>query len=100
MKVDDTEFAAAVAAFDDDLAGIGLHSVNVSFLDGEQQAALISCLVGALAFTPRVQNPAQHATDRDFRELATHIDRSGFDDTRAELERRIREGLPLFGDDE
>lgn len=56
--------------------------------------------VGDQAWSARVQNPEQDTTETEFRKMAVEMEKDKFEETRAELERRMREGRDLLGDAE
>lgn len=56
--------------------------------------------VGDQAWSDRVQNPEQDSTETEFRKMAVETEKEKFEETRAELERRMREGKDLLGGEE
>lgn len=53
--------------------------------------------VGDQAWSDRVQNHEQYTTEAEFRKMAVQMEKDKFEETKAELERRMREGKDLLG---
>lgn len=73
--------------------------------DGDQGMAMrpvmvLNFSVGDVAWSDRIQNPAQDTTEAEFRKMAVEAEKEKFEETRAELERRLREGKDLLGGDD
>lgn len=94
---------AAIEALTEEIAaelrGIGLHHPDITAVetpDG-QVAFVVDALIGDLAFSDRVQRPAdQDDIDAEFAKLTGEQTANEFLDRRADLQRRIDEGRPLF----
>jgi hypothetical protein len=52
--------------------------------------------VGDAAWSDRVQNPKQDTTESEFRQLAAQAERERFEEMKAEMERKLREGKGIF----
>lgn len=56
--------------------------------------------VGDQAWSDRVQNAEQYTTEAEFRKMAVQMEKDKFEETRAELERRMQEGEEILGTDD
>lgn len=69
-------------------------------MDGMQPVMVGNFAVGDAAWSDRIQNPQQDSTEAEFRKMAVEAEKEKFEETRAELERRLREGKDLLGGEE
>lgn len=67
---------------------------------GPRKAFVANFTVGDVAWSDRVQNPAQDATESEFRQLAAQAEREKFEEMKAEMERKLAEGKGIFDDRE
>lgn len=67
---------------------------------GFQPAMVANFTVGDAAWSDRVQNAEQYTTEAEFRKMAVQTEREKFEETKAELERRLREGKDILGGDD
>lgn len=80
-------------------AGLAMNPIPND--DGTHGAAMIvNMTVGDAAWSDRVQNPEQDSTEAEFRKMAVEMEKDKFEETKAELERRLREGKDLLGGEE
>lgn len=63
-------------------------------------AMVVNFTVGDQAWSDRIQNPEQDSTETEFRKMAVEMEKDKFEETRADLERRLREGKNILGGDE
>lgn len=68
--------------------------------DGEKVVVVAQFTVGDIAWSDRVQNPQQEDADMEFRKMAVDLEKDAFEAKRAELERKLKEGKPIFGDED
>lgn len=98
-KADELENAARKVGLY--LRDAGLTMVPNLHGDVAMEPALIANFtVGDQAWSDRVQNPEQNSTEAEFRKMAVEMEKDKFEETRAELERRLREGKDLLGSDD
>lgn len=60
-------------------------------------ALVANFTVGDQAWGDRVQNPDKNSTEAEFRKMAVEMEKDKFEETKAELERRLREGKDILG---
>lgn len=89
---------------------IGLYAENIAIgvpiggpniPEGEEQMVLVAQFtLGDIAFSDRVQNPQADETDMEFRKMAVDLEKDQFEAKRQEIERKLKEGKPIFGEDD
>lgn len=65
--------------------------------DEEEKVVVVANFtIGDVAWSDRVQNPQADETDMEFRKMAVDLEKDQFEAKRAEIERRLKEGKPIF----
>lgn len=65
-----------------------------------QPVMVLNFSVGDVAWSDRVQNPAQDTTESEFKKMAVQMEKDKFEEMREEMERRLREGKGVFEEGE
>lgn len=79
---------------------IGLSAAPNPATMGIEPVMVANFTVGDLAWSDRVQNAEQYTTEAEFRKMAVQTEKEKFEETKAELERRLREGEDLLGQED
>jgi len=98
---DDDRMAALAQQLEDELRKIGLYANHIDQMNGDGRVAIVvDANIGDIAFSDRVQAPTDHEMRSQFRGIERDLNRSSFEDEKADLERRAAEGKGFFDDDE
>lgn len=96
-KVDDVEEAGRKT-------GLYVRDIGLSMApmpDGIEPVMVANFTIGEVAWSDRVQNAEQYTTEAEFRKMSVQMDKDKFEETKAELERRLAAGEdPLAQEDD
>jgi hypothetical protein len=91
--------ARKLGLYADNLA-IGVPMGGPNLDDEERMVVVGQFTIGDIAWSDRVQNPQADETDMEFRKMAVDLEKDAFEAKRLEIERKLKEGKPIFGDDD